>query len=232
MTKKSKGRKKGAPPVGLWLKVGPDLAMAELVRDLRQIFFVINGSAYERNMHALEVRGDPDDPEFKENARDLYEFAKANGMACIFRGEPAAARDLGADGVLVSAPGALTGARDIFGDDGIVGLHCGTSSELAAQAHDAGADFVAFGAANGQLPGPDALRFWNALRFWTILSDKPALVEGPLTNDYAAYFVQQGAAFLDAGDYIWSHGEGVMKGTVNMLHAIDLALEEQREKKQ
>lgn len=49
-----------------------------------------------------------------------------------------------------------------------------------------------------------------------------------MTNDYCAFWVRAGAGFIDAGDYIWSHGEGVMKGTVNMLYAIDLALEEQK----
>lgn len=219
-------KRKGAPPVGLWLKVGPDLAIPELLRDLKQIFFVINGSRYERNMHALEVRGQPDDPEFRDKAAVLFEFARHHGIACIFRGDHQTAKDIGADGVLVNVPEDIDKAREIFGVDGIIGLACGTSSEMAAAAHDAATDFVSFGAANGQLPAPEALRFW------TLLSDKPALVEGPLTNDYCAYYVQAGAAFLDAGDYIWSHGKGVMQGTVNMLHAIDLALAEQREKKQ
>jgi hypothetical protein len=226
MTERERQKKQGAPPVGLWLKVGPDLAIPELLRDLKQIFFVINASAYERNMHVLEVRGDPGDVEFRDKAAVLFEFARHNGIACIFRGDYQMAKDIGADGVLVNAPADIDGARKIFGEAGIVGLACGTSSEMAAAAHDAAADFVSFGAANGQLPGPEALRFW------TILSDKPALVEGPLTNDYAAYYVQSGASFLDAGDYIWSHGKGVMQGAVNMLHAIDLALAEQREKKQ
>jgi thiamine monophosphate synthase len=220
-------KRKGAAPVGLWIKVGPDLAMAELVRDLKQIFFVINGSKYERNMHTLEVRGPAGDPEFREKAQALYEFARVNGLACIFRGDAQAAKDLGADGVLVEAPADIAEARKIFGEDGIVGLACGISADLAAQAHDAAADFVTFGAGEGKMPGPDALRFWS------MLSDNPALVEGPMTNDYVAYYVQNGASFIDAGDYIWSQGKGVMQGTVNMLHAIDLALEEQqRVKKQ
>lgn len=217
--------RKGAPPVGLWIKVGPDLAMAELVRDLKQIFFVINGSKYERNMHAFEVQGNAGDSDFREKAQALYEFAKANGIACIFRGDAQTAKELDADGVLVAAPADIAAARKIFGDEGLVGLACGVSADLAAQAHDGGADFVTFGIGRDKMPAPDALRFWS------MLSDKPALVEGPLTNDYVAFYVQNGASFIDAGDYIWSHAKGVMQGTVNMLHAIDLALEEQQQAK-
>ena len=213
--------KKGASPVGLWLKIGPDLALDVLMRDLRQIFRVINASSYEKNMHALEISGPADDADFCAKAELLFAVARAAGIACIYRGAPQVAKDIGADGVHVDTAELFTQGRELFGDDGIVGLHCGNSQELAAQAHDAGADFVSFGVKGPAMPSPDALRFW------TMLSDKPALIEGPVTNDYCAFWVQAGAGFIDAGDYIWSHGDGVMQGTVNMLYAIDLALEEQ-----
>jgi hypothetical protein len=222
----TEGKRNGAPPVGLWLKIGPDIAVQEILRDLKQIFFVINGSKYERNMHVIEIVGHAGDPDFREKAELLFAFAHANGIASIFRGDPEAAKEMGAEGVLVSAVPDIDEARKVFGPKGIVGLYCGTSPDLAAQAHDAAADFVSFGMGEGKLPGPEALRFW------AMLSDKPALIEGPVTNDYCAYYVQAGASFLDAGDYIWSHGKGVMQGTVNMLHAIDLALSEQQGKSQ
>lgn len=214
-------KKKGAPFVGLWIKIGPDLALDILMRDLRQIFHVINASEYEKNMHTLEISGPADDKEFREKAALLFETARAAGMACIYRGAPQDAKDMGADGVHVDTVEALKEGRALFGEEGIAGLHCGISPELAAAAHDAGADFVSFGTKGPAMPSPDALRFW------TLLSDKPALIEGPVTNDYCDFWVKAGAGFIDAGDYIWSHGEGVMKGTVNMLYAIDLALENQ-----
>jgi len=213
-----KHAKKGAPPVGLWLKVGPDLALDILMRDLRQIFHVINASSYEKNMHTLEISGPAEDQDFREKAAFLFEIARAAGIACIYRGTPQDAKDMGADGVHVDSIEALKEGRALFGDEGIAGIHCGASSEMAAAAHDADADFVSFGTNGPAMPSPDALRFW------TMLSDKPALIEGPVTNDYCAFWVNAGAGFIDAGDYIWSHGEGVMKGTVNMLYAIDLAL--------
>ncbi|MBI4031631.1 MAG: thiamine phosphate synthase [Proteobacteria bacterium] len=218
-----KAIKKGAPPVGLWLKVGPDLALDVLMRDLRQIFHVINnGSAYEKNMHTLEISGPAAEQDFRKKTALLFEIARAAGIACIYRGAPKDAKELGADGVHTDSIDSFRKGRELFGAEGIAGIHCGTSSEKAAAAHDADADFVSFGTKGPAMPPPDALRFW------TMLSDKPALIEGPVTNDYCAFWVRAGAGFIDAGDYIWSHGEGVMKGTVNMLYAIDLALEEQK----
>ncbi|MCB9990036.1 MAG: thiamine phosphate synthase [Rhodospirillales bacterium] len=217
-------KKKGAPPCGLWLRVGPDLALDLLMRDLKQIYFTINGSAYEKNMHVLEISGpeinNESDPDFKAKAAVLFAMARDNGMATIYRGDAAFAHELEADGVLLRDIKDLPAARDLFGEDGIIGMACGLSNEDAAAAYDAGADFVSFGAKNKGLPSADILTFW------TMLTDKPALIEGAVTNDYCGYFVQAGAGFIDSGDYIWGHGKGVMQGTVNMLHAIEIALEQ------
>ncbi len=219
-----KQKKKGAPPVGLWLRVGPDLVLEELLRDLRQIFFVINGSDYERNMHAIEIFGDESDEEFRKKAGLVAAFGRDGGLAVIYRGSPSVAAEIEADGVLLKTLDDLPIAREHFGEEGIIGLACGTSQENAAAAHDAALDFVSFGTGKSTFPPPDVLRFW------TLLSDKPAVVEGPITNDYVSYWVEAEAGFLDAGDYIWAHGKGVMQGTSNMLHAIELALESQQKK--
>lgn len=216
----TKEKKEGAAPVGLYLKVGPDLAMDVLFRDLKQIFFVINSASYERNMHALEVRVDPKDAEHKEKAQALCAFTSMNGVVPVYRGAPDFAKEIGAEAVLLETLDDMAAARELFGDEGIIGLHCGMSNDEAAAAYDAGADFVSFGMAGAKkMPSADILKFW------TMLTDKPAVIEGPVTNDYCAYYVEAGAGFIDAADYIFSHGKGVMQGTVNMLHAIDLALE-------
>lgn len=216
----TKEKKEGAAAVGLYLKIGPDLAMDVLFRDLKQIFFVINSASYERNMHALEVRVDKDDPEHMEKAQALCAFASMNGVVPVYRGAPDFAREIGAEAVLLETLDDMESARGIFGEEGIVGFACGLSNDDAAAAYDAGVDFVSFGVTGGaKMPSADILKFW------TMLTDKPAVIEGPVTNDYCAYYVEAGAGFIDAADYIFSHGKGVMQGTVNMLHAIDLALE-------
>lgn len=217
--------RKGAPGCGLWLRIGPDLALDVLVRDLNQIFYVINASRYEKNMHALEITGNAENALFRESAQALFSFARGKGITCIFRGDGKTAKDLGADGVLLESADHLAEAKDLFGPEGIVGLSCGLSNEAAAAAYDADADFVTFG--TGKDTMPDAA----ILKFWTMLTDRPAVIEGPVTNDYCAYYIDAGASFIDAGSYIFSHGRGVMQATVNMLHAIDLALDEKNDRK-
>lgn len=213
-------KKEGASPVGLYIKLGPDYAMDILTKDLKQIALVINHDKHERNMHALEIAVNEDDPEFKEKALALSGFGKHNGLAVILRGHPELAKEIEAEGVLLEDWSLLETARAVFGDDGIIGLYCENDPDKAAAAFDADVDFVSFGMVKGGLPAVEALKFWN------MLTPRPAVVEGPITNDHVNYYIENGAAFLSAADYIWSHSKGVMQGTVNMLHAIELALEE------
>ena len=178
-------------------------------------------------MHVLEITPAADTPEFREKAGLLLTLARHNGITCIMRGGDAQmAKDIGMDGILTLSKEELARGRGVFGDDAIVGLACGTSQEMTAWAHDEKADFASFGTGKGDLPPIESLRFW------TILNDLPSVIEGPVNNDYAAFFIQAGAMFLDSGEYIFGHDKGIMQGTVNMLHAIDLALEAQSKSRQ
>lgn len=219
--------KSGAPPVGLWIRLGlAELAAPApaLEHDLKKIFYVINASPYEKNMHALEITGQAI-AQFPQRAATLFTLAQQNGIATIGRGDWALAQKAGADGVLVEDITALPLAREAFGEDGIVGVMC-DSQKKAAVAHDASVDFISLGTGKS-----DSFPSLEVLRFWVILSDKPALIEGPITNDNAGFFVKAGATFLDSAEYIFTHKKGVMQGTVNLLHAIDLALADQSDQK-
>ena len=215
-----KAKKAGAPGCGLYVRLPPSFISQDKIRDIRQIFFVTTRSDYERNMHAIEFVHEPDSADFDDRARPLIELVRANGFAAIVRGGAVAARRLGADGVLLASAAEIAEARALFGEDGIVGLRCGLSRDRAEEALAAGIDYVSFGYPDGkQLPPEDIISWWAAK------TTLPALVEGDLTNDDCDDYIKAGAAFLDASGYILNHPEGIMKGTTNMLYAIDLALE-------
>jgi len=112
----------------------------------------------------------------------------------------------------------VSSARTALGDDAIVGLGCGLCRATAQRARDVAVDYVSFGL-------PDALPPVDLVGWWATLTDTPALVRGPVDNDNAGVFVQAGASFLECGDYILAHPKGILQGTVNMLYAIELALE-------
>lgn len=211
--------KKGAPACGLYLKIADGKPFEDAFRDLREAAFVINRSAYEKNLHVLEVGGDPMDVDSTDRLKALVLGGKQNGLVVIVRGHAGLAFAVEADGVLLDKPEDIAAARAVMGEDAIIGLRCGLSRQTAEAAADEGAvDYVCFAAVAGHILPPESLIGW-----WSARSEIPALVEGNITNDECGRYVRAGATFIDGTDYVWSHPKGIKQGTVDMLYAIDLA---------
>ncbi len=211
--------KKGAPVCGLYLKIADGKPFEDAFRDLRETAFVINRSAYEKNLHVLEVGGDPMDVDSTDRLKALVLSGKQNGLVVIVRGHAGLAFAVEADGVLLDKPEDIAAARAVMGEDAIIGLRCGLSRQTAEAAADEGAvDYVCFAAVAGHILPPESLIGW-----WSARSEIPALVEGNITNDECGRYVRAGATFIDGTDYVWNHPKGIKQGTVDMLYAIDLA---------
>jgi len=219
----AKERKEGAPACGLYLRIVDDKPFEEAFPALREATFVINRSAYEKNLHVLEVGGDPADPESIQRLEALVLAGKHDGLVVIVREHAALASQTQADGVLLDNPEDIAPAREMLGPDAIIGLRCGLSRHTAEKAIDADADYVSFASGGrGDVLPPESLILW-----WGTRSEIPALVEGHLTNDDCARYVHAGATFLEGTDYVWSHPKGIKQGAVDMLYAIELALDSQ-----
>ncbi len=210
--------KQGAPACGLYLRIDGDPDMQQAITALRQAGMVINRSEYERNMHVVELQAG--EGEARDKAAALAELAKLQGMTSIVRGDAGTAQLIGADGVLLRAPDEISAARALLGEAAIIGVSCGLDRSMAQRMKEAGVDFVGFGLADQKILPPHDLIGW-----WSTLSDIPALAEGPVDNDSTGVLVRAGASFLDCWAYIAGHPKGVLQGTVNMLYAVDLALE-------
>jgi thiamine monophosphate synthase len=211
--------KKGAPPCGLYLRIGPDPAMDKIMPALRQAAFVVNRSEYERNMHVIEVA--TGEGEAANKAVALVQLAKMEGLTALMKASADEAAAAGADGVMLEHIEKVEEAREKLGKDAIIALACGISRAIAEQAKEQGVDCVQFGAPEASmLPSTDLFSWWSTL------TAIPSIAAGPVTNDNAGAYVRAGASFLDASPYVWDNPKGVMQGTVNMLYAIDLAAEE------
>lgn len=207
--------KKGAPECGLYIRLSQKHVFdPQIIKLLREMFFVINSSKYEKNMHAIEVEFDKTN---EDKIHEIIGVAQANGIVCVLT--DILDKDEGAkpDGLIVKKVENILRGKEVFNEEGIVGLECGADKNLAQQAIENEVDYVTFSGKNESLPNPDLIKWWSTK------SDKPAVALGSLTNDCAAYYIEAGATFLEATDYIFNHKEGVMKGTVNMLYAIDIA---------
>ena len=219
--KQPKEVKKGAPACGLYLRIADDKPFEAAFRDLRAAACVINRSSYEKNLHVLEVGGDALDVESIDRLRALVLGGKQNGMVVVVRGHAGLAFAAEADGVLLEKADEIANAREVMGEDAIIGLRCGLSRQAADKASDLGVDYISFASGGAVLP-PETLLSW-----WRVKSEIPALVEGPITNDDCGRYVRAGATFVEATDYVWNHPQGVKQATIDMLYAIDLAVQAQ-----
>ncbi|HEY0900821.1 MAG TPA: thiamine phosphate synthase [Micavibrio sp.] len=218
---KAKEKKAGAPQAGLYLRIADDQPFEEAYRALREAAFVINRSSYEKNLHVLEVGGDALDVDSTDRLKALVLGGQQNGLVVIVRGDAGLAFAVEADGVLLDKPEDVANARAVMGEDAIIGLRCGLSRQLAEAAAAEGlVDYIAFAAIAAHILPPETLVGW-----WGARSEIPALVEGKFTNDDCGRYVRAGATFIEGSDYIWNHPKGIKQGTVDMLYAIDLAME-------
>lgn len=204
--------KNGSPPCGIYVRVENYSDMPETITGLRQMALVINrASGYEKNMHVVEFVYDS---ARREEIADLCAVTQAEGLVAILSGiVPEDEADLcGADGVMLDDPAVCGDVRKLLGEDAIVGLVCGGDRALAEAALALDVDYVSL--------APDE----GLVHWWRMKTDTLCLVAGALTNETCGAFARAGATFIDAGGYIFGHDKGVMQGTVNMLHALDLAL--------
>ena len=140
----------------------------------------------------------------------LRPIAQGRDVAFLVNDYPELAAETGCDGVHVGQDDAhYTEARQIVGDDAIVGVTCLDSRDLAMTAADQGADYVAFGAfyptatkvSQGH-PSPQILSNWSL--FTTV----PCVAIGGITPRNCAALVQSGADFLAVVAAVWDHPAG------------------------
>ena len=123
-------------------------------------------------------------------------ICQQHDVAFMLADRPDLAVKLDADGVQVGVA-AYAGARRLVGRELQVGVVCPASRHLAMEAADAGADYVAFDAADREL-----------IEWWSGLFEVPCVAIGDIAVDNARSLVAAGADFLAVGSGIWNHKEG------------------------
>ena len=100
-------------------------------------------------------------------------------------------------------------ARRLLGPDRMLGVTCHGSRDLAMEAGEDGADYVAFGAFFPSGTKEVTRRADPAiLRWWSELMQLPCCAIGGITAENCAPLVRAGADFLAVVGSVWSHPEG------------------------
>lgn len=148
--------------------------------------------------------------EVRRAADYLMPIFQEHDVAFLLNDDPVLAKEIGADGVHVGQDDTpYKKAREIVGDDAIVGVTCHDSRHLAMTAAENGADYVAFGAF---YPSTTKDAKFTAepeiLEWWTDLVETPCVAIGGITVDNAAPLIKSGADFLAISGGVWNYSEG------------------------
>lgn len=153
---------------------------------------------------------DVSDAEILRIGAALKPIVQAADAAFIVNDRPDLAAKLDADGVHVGQSDAsYAEARAALGRDRIVGVTCHNSRDLAYEAAEAGADYVAFGAFYPT--GTKAPSHWaepELLEIWQETMETPCVAIGGITVENAEPLVRAGADFLAVSAGVWAHPAG------------------------
>ena len=188
------------PPCRLYLITPPVIpALDAFARDLA-------AALDAGDVAALQIRlKDADDATVLRAVEVLGPVARARGVAVILNDRPDLAARSGCDGVHVGQSDAsYAEARRVMGPDAMIGVTCHDSRELAMDAAEAGADYVAFGAffptgtkATTHRPDPEILTIWQE----TV--ETPCVAIGGITPETAGDLARAGADFVAVSAAVW-----------------------------
>jgi thiamine-phosphate pyrophosphorylase len=188
----------------LYLITPPKLEVAHFARALAD---ALEGG----DVASVQLRlKDASDEDVLRVGAALKPIVQSAGGAFIVNDRPDLASRLDADGVHVGQSDArYAEARRALGQDRIIGVTCHNSRDLAYDAAEAGADYVAFGAFFPT--GTKEPSHWaepEILSIWQETMETPCVAIGGITVDNAEPLVRAGADFLAVSAGVWAHPDG------------------------
>ncbi len=134
----------------------------------------------------------------RQEALSLLKLCRHHGAPLLINDDVELASEIGADGVHIGAEDTdLETARSCLGNEAIIGVSCYNRFELAQQARDRGADYIAFGRFFPSTTKP------NAVQATTDLLQRarqdlalPTVAIGGITPENGGPLIQAGADML------------------------------------
>jgi len=153
---------------------------------------------------------DVDDDAVRRAVDALRPVAQSRAVAFLLNDRPDLAARTGCDGAHVGqADTQAREARRLLGPDRMLGVTCQASRDLAMQAGEDGADYVAFGAFYPSTTKDSGIRADpEILTWWSELMELPCVAIGGITAENCAALVRAGADFLAVAAAVWSDAEG------------------------
>ena len=172
---------------------------------------------------AVQLRlKDVDDDAIRRACDALRPVAQQRDVAFILNDRPDLAAETGCDGVHVGQQDTpYAEARALMGADRIVGVTCHASRDLAMEAAEAGADYVAFGAFFSTTTKVSGHRAeLEILEWWSEIMTVPCVAIGGITPANCGPLVAAGADFLAVVSAVWNAPEGPASAVKAFAQAI------------
>ena len=172
---------------------------------------------------AVQLRlKDVDDDAWRRAIDALRPVTQSRGVAFLLNDRADLVRATGSDGAHVGQEDMpARQARALMGPDAMLGVTCKGSRDLAMQAGEDSADYVAFGAffPSGT---KEVTRFIDPeiLQWWSELMELPCCAIGGITAENCAPLVRAGADFLAVVGCVWNHPDGPDAGVRALNKAI------------
>jgi thiamine-phosphate pyrophosphorylase len=175
---------------------------------------------------AVQLRlKDVDDDTWRRAIDVLRPVTQSRNVAFLLNDRADLAHATGCDGAHVGQDDMpAREARKLLGPDLTLGVTCHDSRDLAMQAGEDGADYVAFGAFfPSGTKDAKARAVPDILSWWSDLMELPCCAIGGITASNCAPLVQAGADFLAVVGSVWNHPDGPAAGVKAMNTAIAAA---------
>jgi thiamine-phosphate pyrophosphorylase len=168
-----------------------------------------------------------DDAVWRRAIDAIRPVAQSRGVAFLLNDRADLVAQNGCDGVHVGQTDmAAREARRLIGPDLTLGVTCHDSRDLAMQAGEDSADYVAFGAFFPSSTKDVAhLADPSILTWWSELMELPCCAIGGITAENCGPLVAAGADFLAVVGAIWNHPDGEAAAVRAMNAAIAAASE-------
>ena len=222
-------RKSSAPVVEARPATRLYLITPPAIPDLEAFAVELEAALSAGDVAALQVRLKPaEDEQIKAAVARLLPIARAHDVAVLLNDRPDLAAHLGCDGVHVGQSDAsVASARRLMGPYAMIGATCHDSRDLAMEAAEAGADYVAFGAffptttkETAHRPDPEILTIWQE----TV--EVPCVAIDGITAATAGGLARAGADFVAVSAAVWDHPRGPGAAVAEINAALAAASEE------
>lgn len=164
----------------------------------------------------------PVESDVRNAVKELLPICKKYNTAFILNDSPKLAKELGCDGVhLGDEDMKITDARKIVGENFIIGASCYGSKDLAYEAAEQGATYVAFGQFyETKTKEPKGKPTTDLLKFWSTYTNLPCVAIGGIKVENAKPIVNAGADFIAVVTGVWNYEKGIAAAVRDFVEAI------------